>query len=159
MAGRDLLKVVARDRNPLAAPSSSRSSIGRAARYEREGHAGSTPVGKAKSSACREVWSFLPDLESGDRWFESNHADQYCCPLAHLVERRALNAKVPGSKPGGAANTVQWRNGNAAVCKTAIEPDRHRPAPPDALVARMDRRRSSKPDDAGSTPAGRAIST
>lgn len=38
---------------------------------------GSTPTSGANQSARREVWPFLPDLESGDRWFESTRADQF----------------------------------------------------------------------------------
>lgn len=38
---------------------------------------GSIPRAHAKPTACREAWPFLPDLESGDRWFESSHADHF----------------------------------------------------------------------------------
>ena len=67
-------------------------------------------AGQLRPSKTDSVWDSLanpPDLESGDRRFESSHADHDRL-LPHLVERHALNVEVPGSKPGGAANQSVW---------------------------------------------------
>ena len=45
------------------------------------------------------VWCSLvniPDLESGDRWFESSHADQFA-GIAQMVEQLICNHQVPSS--------------------------------------------------------------
>ena len=89
--------------------------------------------------------------------------DHFYRRVAQPVERRALNAKVGGSRPSTTANTqksftavsdflVQWRNGNAAVCKTVMSRvgtglHLH------ALVAQWTECPPSKRFDAGSNPA------
>lgn len=104
------------------------------------------------SSACRGAWPSLPALEAGDRWFESNHADQCHCPLAHLAERRALNAEVPGSKPGGAANHVAVAKWERCELQPHHEPVRSWPATP--MLSRAAATRANEPLSLSS--AGRA---
>lgn len=41
-------------------------------------------------------------------------------PFRSTVGRRALNAQTGVRHSQGVPNTVQWRNGNAAVCKTVM---------------------------------------
>lgn len=68
----------------------------------------------------------VPALEAGGRW----------------AEHRTLTSSAP------------WRNGNAAVCKTATSGVGTRRRIHHASVARTERRPSSKRVNAGSTPAG-----
>jgi hypothetical protein len=82
------------------------------------------------------------------------HPDQI--PLS--LNGRALRSerRYGGSIPSRGANSVQWRNGNAAVCKTVmsrLDPGLHL----HALVARMDRPPPSKRMHAGSNPAESAV--
>ena len=123
----------------------SRSSADRAPDYESGTCGGSNPLGRSTSSerslVVRHLFWVQDDASSnlaaqtkitggslaakasvwgtGDRGFKSRSPDHYRCPLAHLVERRSLKAEVPGSKPGGAANTARWRSDDAGLCKSS----------------------------------------
>ena len=50
---------------------------------------------------------------------ESRHLDQFW-GVAQLVEHPALNRADASSTLASPANSVQWRNGNATVCKTVM---------------------------------------
>ena len=82
----------------------------------------------------------------------SNHAAQTILPPSFNARMSRSEREDGGWIPSGGANTVQWRNGNAAVCKTVmsrLDTGLHL----HALVARMDRPPPSKRMHAGSNPA------
>src|ERR1700722_9564177 len=155
------------------------------------GNAGSNPVGGSnhlpvaqsderpatnreacRFDSCREGQSAgcssagrAPRLGRGGRRIVTCHPDQHR-PLS-------LNGRAPrsergygGSIPSRGANLVQWRNGNAALCKSVmsrLDTDLHlqdlhlQKLHLHALVARMDRPPPSKRTHAGSNPAESAV--
>ena len=83
-----------------------------------------------------------------------------------MAGRRALNADTVVRFHQGVPIPVQWRNGNAALCKSVmsrLDTDLHlqdlhlQDLHLDALVARMDRPPPSKRMYAGSNPAESAV--
>lgn len=53
---------------------------------------------RCQSTASREVWSFLPDLESGDRRFKSCLADHFCrrsTVVVHLHGKQGVRGSIP----------------------------------------------------------------
>jgi hypothetical protein len=83
------------------------------------------------------------------------HPDQ-TKPLSLNGKALRSERRDGGSIPSRGANLVQWRNGNAAVCKTVmsrLDTGLHL----QALVARMDRPPPSKRMHAGSNPAESAV--
>src|SRR6202140_750675 len=90
---------------------------------------------EGQSAGCSSVGR-APRLGRGGRRIVTCHPDQI--PLS--LNGRALRSerRYGGSIPSRGAISVQWRNGNAALCKSAmsrLDTDLHL----HALVARMDR--------------------
>src|SRR5580658_1242103 len=125
-------------------------------------HAGSTPAGKANrqgvaQQAERRAW----DAEAAG----SCPATVTKYPFRSMAGRRALNADTVVRFHQGVPIPVQWRNGNAALCKSVmsrLDTDLHlqictSKSALHALVARMDRPPPSKRTHAGSNPAESAV--
>src|SRR5580658_428091 len=131
-------------------------------------HAGSTPAGKANrqgvaQQAERRAW----DAEAAG----SCPATVTKYPFRSMAGRCALNADTVVRFHQGVPIPVQWRNGNAALCKSVMsrfDTDLHlqelhlqelhlQDLHLHALVARMDRPPPSKRTHAGSNPAESAV--
>jgi hypothetical protein len=177
-------------RPSLARPSLARPSLARlcllAVRNlpSQGGNTGSNPVGGSnhlpvaqmderpatnreacRFDSCREGQSAgcssagrAPRLGRGGRRIVTCHPDQQR-PLS-------LNGRAPRSERGYGGSipsrgAVQWRNGNAALCKSVmsrLDTDLHlQKMHLHALVARMDRPPPSKRTHAGSNPAESAV--
>ena len=123
---------------------------------------------EGQSAGCSSAGR-APRLGRGGRRIVTCHPDQI--PLS--LNGRALRSerRYGGSIPSRGAISVQWRNGNAALCKSVMsrfDTDLHlqdlhlqdlhlQDLHLHALVARMDRPPPSKRMHAGSNPAESAV--
>jgi hypothetical protein len=125
---------------------------------------------EGQSAGCSSAGR-APRLGRGGRRIVTCHPDQQITPFRSMAGRCALNADTVVRFHQGVPIPVQWRNGNAALCKSVMsrfDTDLHlqdlhlqdlhlQELHLHALVARMDRPPPSKRVHAGSNPAESAV--
>ena len=114
---------------------------------------------EGQSAACGKAW--LIRLPWKQETVRSNRTTLTKYPFRSMAGRCALNADTVVRFHQGVPIPVQWRNGNAALCKSVmsrLDTDLHlQELHLHALVARMDRPPPSKRMHAGSNPAESAV--